>query len=91
MHAYCTQQCACVHIRLDFCLFDWLVLLSDGAIAVEYDQCGGKLSKSVSGTMSDVFAKVLRGLSGAKLTRPGTFRSAAGDAAVRCSYKADDG
>jgi hypothetical protein len=36
--------------------------------------------------------QVLKGLSGAKLTRAGAYRNAAGDApAVRCSFKADDG
>jgi hypothetical protein len=34
-----------------------------------------------------VFAKALRGLSGARLTRPGQFRSADAAPAVRCSYK----
>ena len=35
-----------------------------------------------------MFAKVLRGLSGTKLTKPGTFRNAEGTGhAVRCSYK----
>lgn len=46
----------------------------------------------MAGPVYEVFAKTLRGLSGARLTRPGTFRNAAGDgSAVRCSYKADDG
>jgi structure-specific recognition protein 1 len=46
----------------------------------------------MAGPAPDVFARVLRGLSGAKLTRPGAFRDAAGDGpAVRCSYKSDDG
>ncbi|CAG9464626.1 unnamed protein product [Pedinophyceae sp. YPF-701] len=55
-------------------------------------KCGGKLEKSYSGLAFDVFAKLMRGLAGAKLTRPGKFRTAQDDAyAVRCSYKADDG
>ncbi len=55
-------------------------------------QNGGKLSVEMSGPMHEVFAKVLRGLSGARITRPGHFKNAAGDGvSVRCSYKADDG
>lgn len=53
-------------------------------------QCKGKLtSTALSGPSYDVFAKVLRGLSGARLTRPGQFRSSDDSAAVRCSYKVD--
>ena len=42
----------------------------------------------MEGSASDCFARALRGLAGAKLTRPGNFRTAdqAGHA-VRCSYK----
>ena len=51
-------------------------------------QCKGKLnSTSMSGPAFDVFAKVLRGLSGARLTRPGQFKSSDDSSAVRCSYK----
>lgn len=53
---------------------------------------GAKLSKTMTGTTSDVFAKALRGLSGAKLTRTGAFRDSIGEEhAVRCTYKNDDG
>jgi hypothetical protein len=53
---------------------------------------GAKLTKTLSGPISEVFTKVLKGLSGAKLTRAGAFRNATGDGpAVRCTYKADDG
>lgn len=53
---------------------------------------GAKLSKEMRGATYDVFARVLRGLSGAKLTRPGTFRDSQGEGyAVRCNYKSDDG
>ena len=55
-------------------------------------QCGGRLSKSFRGPAHEVFAKVLRGLSGTKLTKPGTFRDAEGTGhAVRCSYKVGEG
>ncbi|GAX76261.1 hypothetical protein CEUSTIGMA_g3705.t1 [Chlamydomonas eustigma] len=60
-------------------------------LVAKNEKCGGKLENSLSGPVCDVFARVLRGLSGAKISKPGTFRSASGDTAIRCSYKADDG
>jgi hypothetical protein len=46
----------------------------------------------MSGPLCEVFAKLLRGLSGARITKPGHFKNNAGDGvSVRCSYKADDG
>lgn len=48
----------------------------------------------MSGKTSTVFAHILRGLSGAKITRAKeeVFRNVAGGGCcVRCSYKADDG
>lgn len=61
-------------------------------LAAKNEKNGGKLSESISGPEYEVFAKILRGLSGAKLTKPGSFHNAANDGvAVRCSYKADDG
>ncbi|EIE21134.1 SSrecog-domain-containing protein [Coccomyxa subellipsoidea C-169] len=66
--------------------------LSDEALAAKNEKCGGKLQKTLEGPAYDVFAKALRGLSGCKLTKPGTFRTAdEAGFAVRCSYKADDG
>lgn len=57
-----------------------------------HPQNGGKLSADMTGPVWEVFAKLLRGLSGARITRPGHFKNAAGDGvSVRCSYKADDG
>lgn len=41
----------------------------------------------MSGASWEVFGKTLRGLSGAKLTRPSQFRSQDDAYAVRCSYK----
>ncbi|GBF95966.1 FACT complex subunit [Raphidocelis subcapitata] len=54
---------------------------------------GAKLpeSRALSGAAAEVFVKALKSLSGARLTRAGAFRSAGDEAAVRCSYKADDG
>jgi hypothetical protein len=54
-------------------------------------QNGGKLSTEMSGPVHEVFAKLLRGLSGARVTKPGHFRNGTGGFSVRCSYKADDG
>jgi len=42
----------------------------------------------MTGPVFEVFARTLRGLSGAKITRPSAFKNAAQDGfAVRCSYK----
>lgn len=66
--------------------------ISDEALAAKNERCGGRLARSFRGPAFEVFAKVLRGLSGAKLTKPGTFRDAEGTGfAVRCSYKARQG
>uniref|UniRef100_A0A1D1ZTD4 FACT complex subunit SSRP1 n=1 Tax=Auxenochlorella protothecoides TaxID=3075 RepID=A0A1D1ZTD4_AUXPR len=66
--------------------------ITDEALAAKNEKNGGKLQRSYSGPATDVFARVLRGLSGSKLTRPGAFRDAEGSGfAVKCSYKADDG
>ena len=65
--------------------------LSEEAIKAKNEK-GAKLQKVMRGASPDVFARVLRGLSGSKLTRPGAFKDAQGEGnAVRCSYKADDG
>lgn len=46
------------------------------------------LQPSLSGPMHELFVRVLRGLSSAKVTKPGQFRNADGDGcSVRCSYK----
>lgn len=39
----------------------------------------------------DVFTQILKGLSGAKVTRPGKFRSSQDGYAVRASLKAEEG
>eukprot|EP00891_Asterochloris_glomerata_P007691 jgi/Astpho2/7691/Aster-02572 len=66
--------------------------LTEEQLAAKNERCGGKLQTSMSGPAYDVFAKALRGLGAAKLTKPGNFRTADGHGlAVRCSYKADDG
>lgn len=66
--------------------------ISDDALAAKNEKCGGRLARSFRGPAHEVFAKVLRGLSGTKLTKPGTFRDAEGTGfAVRCSYKVRGG
>lgn len=66
--------------------------ISDDALEAKNNKCGGRLARSMSGPAFDVFAKVLRGLSGAKLTRTGTFKAADQETvALRCSYKAAAG
>ncbi|KAM0865643.1 hypothetical protein ACQ4PT_043144 [Festuca glaucescens] len=51
----------------------------------------GRLEGSYQGLVHEVFAKALRGLSGSKVTRPGSFRSSQGGYAVKSSLKAEDG
>lgn len=61
-------------------------------LASKNEKCGGKLEASFTGPVYEVFAKALRGLSGAKISRPGGFHNSANDgSSIRCSYKADDG
>ncbi|XP_010925368.1 FACT complex subunit SSRP1 [Elaeis guineensis] len=62
--------------------------LSEELLATKYKD---KLDSSYKGLVSEVFTKVLRGLSGAKVTRVGSFRSCQGGYAVKSSLKAEDG
>ncbi|KAJ9135182.1 hypothetical protein P3X46_032391 [Hevea brasiliensis] len=50
-----------------------------------------KLEASYKGLIHDVFTTILRGLSGAKVTKPGKFRSCQDGYAVKSSLKAEDG
>ncbi|KAJ0254040.1 FACT complex subunit SSRP1 [Hirschfeldia incana] len=50
-----------------------------------------KLDPSYKGLIHEVFTTVLRGLSGAKITKPGKFRSSQDGFAVKSSLKAEDG
>lgn len=43
------------------------------------------------GLIHEVFTSILRGLCGAKITRPGKFRSCQDGYAVKSSLKAEDG
>ncbi|KAG5527441.1 hypothetical protein RHGRI_028362 [Rhododendron griersonianum] len=50
-----------------------------------------KLEPTYKGLIHEVFILILRGLSGAKVTRPGKFRSCQDGYAVKSSLKAEDG
>lgn len=67
--------------------------ISDEDFKKKNERCSGKLERSYDGPLWEIFTKALRGLSAAKVTRPGAFREASGGGAqcVRCSYKSDDG
>ncbi|GLC39441.1 hypothetical protein PLESTB_001348900 [Pleodorina starrii] len=66
--------------------------ITEEALVAKNEKNGGKLATEMSGPVHEVFAKLLRGLSGARITKPGHFRNAGGEGfSVRCSYKADDG
>ncbi|XP_006643849.1 FACT complex subunit SSRP1-A [Oryza brachyantha] len=62
--------------------------LSREVLAEKYKD---RLEESYKGLIHEVFTKVLRGLSGAKVTRPGSFRSCQDGYAVKSSLKAEDG
>ncbi|CAI0374958.1 unnamed protein product [Linum tenue] len=51
----------------------------------------GKVEASYKGLIHEVFTAILRGLSGAKVTKPGKFRSCQDGYAVKSSLKAEDG
>lgn len=50
-----------------------------------------KLDQTYKGLIHEVFTTILRGLSGAKVTKPGKFRSCQDGYAVKSSLKAEDG
>ncbi|XP_051140376.1 FACT complex subunit SSRP1 [Andrographis paniculata] len=50
-----------------------------------------KLKPSQKGLIHEIFIAILRGLSGVKVTKPGTFRSHQDGYAVKSSLKAEDG
>ena len=70
----------------------FLVLSSLGIlyiiVAFLHELC---FDKHFQGLIHDVFTLILRGLSGAKVTRPGKFRSCQDGYAVKASLKAEDG
>ncbi|KAI4321358.1 hypothetical protein MLD38_034750 [Melastoma candidum] len=62
--------------------------ISEDLINTKYKD---KLEPSYKGLIHDVFTSILRGLSGAKITKPGKFRSCQDGYAVKSSLKAEDG
>ncbi|XP_010528322.1 PREDICTED: FACT complex subunit SSRP1 [Tarenaya hassleriana] len=62
--------------------------ISDDLLNAKYKD---KLEPSYKGLIHEVFTTVLRGLSTAKVTKPGKFRSAQDGYAVKSSLKAEDG
>ncbi|KAM7508058.1 hypothetical protein LguiA_018511 [Lonicera macranthoides] len=62
--------------------------LNDDLLMTKYKD---KLEPSYKGLIHEVFILILRGLSGAKVTRPGKFRSCLDGYAVKSSLKAEDG
>ncbi|MCO5586963.1 hypothetical protein L7F22_040908 [Adiantum nelumboides] len=79
------------HIVLQFSTDDTLELdltISEDLLTAKYND---RLQATYQGLEVEVFAQVLRGLSGAKVTRPGKFRSSQDGYAVRASLKTEDG
>ncbi|CAM0957468.1 unnamed protein product [Alopecurus aequalis] len=62
--------------------------LSEEVLAEKYKD---RLQSSYNGLEHEVFSKILRGLSGAKVTRPSTFRTCQDRCAMKSSLKAEDG
>ncbi|XBI16217.1 hypothetical protein VPH35_058514 [Triticum aestivum] len=62
--------------------------LSRDLLAKKYKD---KLEESYMGPIHEVFTKVLCGLSGAKVTRPGSYRTCQGEYAVKTSLKSEHG
>ncbi|CAN6442324.1 unnamed protein product [Victoria cruziana] len=62
--------------------------ISENLLKTKYKD---RLEASYKGLIADIFIQILKGLSGAKVTRPGKFRSAQAGLAVKSSLKAEDG
>lgn len=71
-------------LRFTFTLCNFMSLFIRAAILIE-------ISIDPQGLIPEVFTTILRGLSGAKVTRPGKFRSCQDGYAVKSSLKAEDG
>ncbi|XP_020259196.1 FACT complex subunit SSRP1-like [Asparagus officinalis] len=79
------------HIILQFetdTVIESALSMNEELLATKYKD---KLEPSYKGLIHDVFTLILRGLSGAKVTRPGKFRSCQDGYAVKSSLKAEDG
>ncbi|GAA0151117.1 hypothetical protein LIER_09906 [Lithospermum erythrorhizon] len=79
------------HIVMQFeteAVADCELTMSDELYNTKYKD---KLQLKYKGLIHEVFTMILRGLSGAKITRPGKFRSVQDGYAVKSSLKAEDG
>ncbi|KAI5665613.1 hypothetical protein M9H77_15466 [Catharanthus roseus] len=79
------------HIVLQFetdYVVDSSLSISEDLLSTKYKD---KLEPTYKGLIHEVFTMILRGLSGAKVTRPGKFRSCQDGYAVKSSLKAEDG
>lgn len=79
------------HIVLQFetdYVVDSTLSINDDLLNTKYKD---KLDPSYKGLIHEVFTTILRGLSGAKVTKPGKFRSCQDGYAVKSSLKAEDG
>ncbi|XP_068642864.1 FACT complex subunit SSRP1-like [Aristolochia californica] len=79
------------HIVLQFetdFVVETTLMMNEDLLNTKYKD---KLEASYKGLIHEVFTGILRGLSGAKITRPGKFRSCQHGYAVKSSLKAEDG
>lgn len=79
------------HIIIQFetdTILESTLSMSEELLATKYKD---KLEPSYKGLIHEVFTLIMRGLSGAKVTRPGKFRSCQDGYAVKSSLKAEDG
>ncbi|XP_073044972.1 FACT complex subunit SSRP1 isoform X1 [Primulina eburnea] len=79
------------HIVMQFetdSVMDTTLSMSDELYQTKYKD---KLNPEHKGLVHEVFITILRGLSGAKITKPGNFRSNQDGYAVKSSLKAEDG
>ncbi|CAH9118603.1 unnamed protein product [Cuscuta epithymum] len=67
---------------------DTALTMSEDVLNTKYKD---RLELTYKGLIHDVFTKIMRGLSGAKITGPGKFRSHTQGLAVKSSLKAEDG
>ncbi|CAA0820233.1 FACT complex subunit SSRP1 [Striga hermonthica] len=79
------------HIVMQFetdAVIDTALSMSDELYNTRYKD---KLQPEHKGLIHEIFITILRGLSGAKVTKPGKFRSSQDGYAVKSSLKAEDG
>ncbi|CAI8048938.1 FACT complex subunit SSRP1 [Geodia barretti] len=55
------------------------------------ERYGGKMTKHMSGSLYEVFSRVMRALVGKKITVPGTFKNSNEQCAISCSNRATSG